>query len=133
MDNPLNQATAEAIHQVITWAKQGGQFVQNQAPDLARQYLAYVAVSAWLQVLCPLMFMAVFGSICAAGLVVLYRTPPTELTEQLIGLLTTVSGMLFIGATLVFLLVGFDGISTLLRIHYAPKIVLMDGLARMFR
>lgn len=126
MNDKLQNAGAEAIKQLMEWLKQGGEFVAAQAPDLARQVLAYdLTVASICSVL-----SAIVCACCAWIAVVCIRkiNQSSDIEEGwTLGAVVCV----FFGAGSFIAMLRY--LFVVLKINIAPKLYLIERMAELLK
>ncbi len=116
-----DKAMAEAVKEIMGWLRNGGEFVVAQAPDIARELLMRDLVIAYTGLGAGAAILIVMG-------IFLYKTRHWQdsyggpdigriLITMTLGLFTTI-----IVAT---------NLSTIIQIKYAPKLYVIEHMARL--
>lgn len=123
MKETLGQASAEAVKQLMAWLKAGGEYVGAQAPDIARQYLAW----RWWEAVMGIGLGVILILVCVVFWIIAIKQP---LNNGDTGTGFGVAGFISLCAG-----IGITAANayTLVQVTVAPKIVLIEGLQRMVR
>lgn len=127
MDNPLSQAGAEAIKQVVEWVKAGGSMAAAEAPEIARQYLAYQTIKESVQAACAGMLFVSFAALCAYSIKREFYPKDGHEDDWAPGVVCGGMGSVFCFA--ITIMEALD----VFKIIVAPKIVLIEGLTNLIR
>jgi len=124
----LKNATAEAIKEVMEYVRATADFAIEQAPELAQQLLMYSAASEWVK----LAFGALWLLPVAMGVLIMWSEAGKHKDSG-----DNDSGA-FAGGFIVFMLCGiiflhnsYHSILVLIKIHWAPKLFILEKLSAL--
>lgn len=127
MDKEIGKAVAREMLSLLRGTKA---FVLEQAPDIMRQVLAWQAAEAAIYLATAIVLFALLPRT--------YRAAKKGWSEQYDS--SGESGVMAVCASTAILVMGFvavlcahESIFTLVKIHYAPKVFLIEYFARLVR
>jgi len=125
MESPLEQASAKTIEEVLGWVRESKGFVLDQAPDLAQQYLAWYKISHWI-------WAAVCGVLFLIFLLGVYSEFSGNKEGSLAGPKDESGKNCVVVLSLISVGFGLVNAFALAKVYVAPKIVLLEGLSKLF-
>ncbi len=123
MASPLEQASAKTIEEVLGWVRDSKGFVLDQAPDIAQQYLLWIQAEAVLGlILCFTVGLATWIYVGRR-----WDKESGKVWDQDFDVF-----MVSICGSFLPVIFTCGNIHTLVKCHFAPKIVLLEGLSKLF-